>query len=317
MNTRLPVSRFAHRTLPAILESIAREQAGRVFIRWIDPGAPSAPPREITFAGFAEGASRGAAFLRRAGVGAGDRVLLFAENSPEWQYLSLGAQLLRAEPAAVFASLAPEQVQAIARRVRARVLFAATRAQWEKLRPVVGDLAAAGLRAVVCGEPLAPDELPSGVEGLRLDDAVGESAATLPPGELARLASAVGPEDPFLLLFTSGTTGRPKGVRLPQRSIVSAIDGGAGACRTTPADVGLHFLPFAHVAGHDHFFLALAQRHGLAMIGRKDDLERALALRPTYLFSVPLVYDRIRLAAQAKLDGLPRPLARLATAAME
>jgi long-chain acyl-CoA synthetase len=316
MKNRLTVSRFEHRTLPAILASVSREHADRVFLRWIDPAAPKAPPVEITFAAFAEGVGRGAGFLRRAGVGAGDRLLVFAENSPEWQYLSLGAQALRAEPAAVFASLAPEQVQAIALRVRARVIFAATRAHWEKLRPVASGLSDAGLRAVVCAEPLEAGALPAGVEAVLLADAVGPGAAPLPAGELARLAAAVGPEDPFLLLFTSGTTGRPKGVRLPQRAIVSAIDGGAGACGTTARDVGVHFLPFAHVAGHDHFFLALAQAHGLAMIGRKDDIERALALGPTYLFSVPLVYDRIRLKAQERLTALPGPLARLARAAV-
>ncbi|HSM92063.1 MAG TPA: AMP-binding protein [Anaeromyxobacteraceae bacterium] len=316
MTNRLPVSRFAHRTLPALLEAIARDQGERVFIHWVDPRAPAAPPDRITFAGFREGVSRGADFLRRAGVGAGDRVLLVAENSPAWQYLSLGAQLLRAEPAAVFASLAPEQLQAIALRVAARAIYAATRAQWEKLLPVAGDLARAGLRAVVCGEPIDAAGLPAGVAAVALEDAVGEGAEALPDGDLGRLASAVGPEDPFLLLFTSGTTGRPKGVRLPQRSIVAAIEGGAGACGTTAADLGVHFLPFAHVAGHDQFFLALAQGHGLVMVARKEDIERALALGPSYVFSVPLVYDRIRLAAQAKLDALPRPLARLATAAV-
>ena len=314
---RLPVSRFAQRTLPAILAAVARREPDRPFLRWFAPADPAAPPRAITFGAFADGVGRAAAFLRGHGVGPGERVLLMAENAPEWQYLSLGAQLLRAEPAALFASLAAEQAEAIARRVRPRVVFASTRAQWLKLGPGAEALRAAGLAAVLCGEPLEPDDLPAGVAGASLSALAGEGAAGLEAGELDRLAAAVEPEDPFLLLFTSGTTGRPKGVRLPQRAIVAAIAGGAGACGTTPRDLGVHFLPFAHVAGHDQFFLALAQGHGLAMVARKEDLDRALALGPTYLFSVPLVYDRIRLAARAKLAGLPGPLSRLATAALE
>jgi long-chain acyl-CoA synthetase len=314
---RLPVSRFEKRTLPAILAAVAGRSPERPFLRWLDPSDSSAPPRVITFGAFAQGVGRAAAFLRRRGVGPGSRVLLLAENSPEWQLLSLGAQLLRAEPAAIFASLADEQARSIAQRVRPRVVVVATRAQWRKLAPIAEPLRAAGLAAVLCGEPLAPGDLPAGVEGALLSDAVGDAAAGLAAGELGRLAEAVAPEDPFLLLFTSGTTGRPKGVRVPQRAIVSAIDGGAGACGTTPDDLGVHFLPFAHVAGHDQFFLAMAQGHGLAMVARKEDLERALALHPTYLFSVPLVYDRIRIAARAKLSSLPGPLARLALAAVE
>jgi long-chain acyl-CoA synthetase len=317
MERRLPVFRFERRTLPGLLAAIAGRCPERVFIRWLDPAAPGATPTELTFGSFARGVSRAAAFLRRQGVGPGGRVLLIAENSPEWQFLSLGAQLLRAEPAALFASLAAEQAEAIARRVGPRVVFASTRAQWMKLQPASDALRAAGLAAVVCAEPLQAGDLPDGVAGLQLVHAVGDGAEELAASELGRLASEVGPEDPFLLLFTSGTTGRPKGVRLPQRAIVAAIEAGVGACRTTERDLGVHFLPFAHVAGHDQFFLALAQGHGLAMVARKEDIERAFALGPTYLFSVPLVYDRIRLAAEAKLHGLPGPLARLATRAIE
>jgi len=105
-------------------------------------------------------------------------------------------------------------------------------------------------------------------------------------------------------------------VRIDQRAIVHAIDGGNAAVGTTADDVGLHFLPFAHVAGHDHFTLALAQGHELLMATRREDIERGLALGPTYLFSVPLVYDRIRTAVEERLARLPRPVAGLARAAL-
>lgn len=77
--------------------------------------------------------------------------------------------------------------------------------------------------------------------------------------ELATLAAAVVEDDPFLLLFTSGTTGRSKGVRLAQRAMVHALDAGQVSVATTESDVGLHFLPFGHIAGHAQFTLALAQ----------------------------------------------------------
>jgi len=313
---RLPVSRFPQRTLPAILAAVARSDGARTFIRWIDPAAPAAAPREIPFGAFAQGVGRAAAYLRGVGVGPGDRVLILAENSPEWQLVSLGAQVLRAEPAALFASLAAEQAEAIARRVRPRVVFASTRSQWRKLLPAAEALRADGLAAVLCGEALEDGDLPGGVDCHGLEEAVGEGSRALDDDELDRLADAVDAEDPFLLLFTSGTTGRPKGIHLPQRAILAAIEGGAGACGTTPRDLGVHFLPFAHVAGHDQFFLALAQGHGLTMVARREDIDRALALAPTYLFSVPLVYDRIRLATLTRLASLPGPLARLASAAV-
>jgi len=318
MPRTLAIQRFSGRTAPALLCDTARRLPSKAFLRVVDPAAPGAPPREVTFADFRRGAGRAAALLEGAGVGPGDRVLLLAENSPEWQMAAFGAQLLRAEPAAAFASLAAEPARALALRVRPKALLVGGRAQWEKLAPAVDALAAAGLALVLSGEPLPEGALPAGVREVPAA-ALGLTALAGPElteAELERRAAAVGEEDPYLLLFTSGTTGRPKGVRLPQRSIVHAIEGGRAAVGTSEADRGLHFLPFAHVAGHDQFALALAQGHTLLMIARRDDLERALALGPTYLFSVPLVYERMRLAVEAKIDGMPAPLRALVRAAL-
>jgi long-chain acyl-CoA synthetase len=312
---RLSIRRFPERTLPRLLALAARSHGGRTFLRFLDPAAPEAPPRPISFAEFALGAGRAAAFLRAAGVGPGDRVLLLAENSPEWQMLALGAQLLRAEPAALFASLDAAPAREIAQRVRPRVAVVSGPAQWAKLAPVAAELARVGLAAVVAGQPIdAP--LPAGLAAATFAGVTGPGAPGPDLEGIEALARAGGEDDPFLLLFTSGTTGRPKGVRLSQRAIVHAIEGGNAAVGTTVDDVGLHFLPFGHVAGHDHFAIALAQAHELLMIARREDIERALALAPTYLFSVPLVYERIRASVEAKLDALPGPLRRLARAAL-
>ena len=317
MPSRLPIQRFPERTVPALLAATSRRLPDKVFLRALQPAAPDAPLREITFAAFERGVRRAAAFLRAAGVGAGDRVLLLAENSPEWQLFALGAQLLRAEPAALFASLAGDPIRDIARRVRPRVAFVSGAGQWEKLAPEAADLARAGLSAVVTAAPLAPGTVPPAVRLATAEEALGEGAPALDPTEAAAATAAVGAEDPFLLLFTSGTTGRPKGVRLPQRAIVHAIDGGNLAVGRTEEDVGLHFLPFGHVAGHDQFFLALAQGHALVMASGREDIDRAFALRPTYLFSVPLVYERVRTTVLSRLDGMPGPVRRLALAALD
>jgi hypothetical protein len=57
--------------------------------------------------------------------------------------------------------------------------------------------------------------------------------------------------------------------------------------------------------------LALAQGHRLIMVSRREDIPRGLALGPTYLFSVPLVYDRIREEVQARVPSRPAPVRAL------
>lgn len=316
MPTRLPVHRFKARTLPGLLVDSAARVPDRVFLRFIDPIAPAAGPREVSYGAFRTLVRRAAAFLEAAGVGPGDRVLLLAENSPEWPAVALAIQALRAEPAALFASLAAGPAEEIARRVSPKVVFVSGPAQWQKLAPAAGALQAAGLRAVLSLEPLPAGAVPAGVVASDGRAALGEGAPALSRADLEARAAAVGEEDPFLLLFTSGTTGKQKGVRLRQRSIVHAVDCGAAGVKTTEHDLGLHLLPFGHVAGHDQFCLALAQGHSLAMIARKEDLPAALALHPTYLFSVPLVYERIRAGALQKVAAMPAPLRALVRAAL-
>ncbi|HNU82761.1 MAG: AMP-binding protein [Acidobacteria bacterium] len=304
---RVQPVRLPERTLPALLIATARRVPERVFLRLVGPAGPP-PPRTVTFGGFATGVARGVALLRAAGVEAGDRVLLFAANSPEWQMLALAAQCLRAEPAALFASLAGEQARTIARRVRPRVALVGDAEGWSKLAPAGGELAAAGLAALVAGEPLHPASLPNGLTARTFATAFGDGAPAVPFAELAALAAAVGEEDPFLLLFTSGTTGRPKGVRVPQRAAIRVIDTAQGAVGLTEEDVGLHFLPYGHVAGHAQFVMGIGQGQELLMVTRREEIEPAFALRPTYIFSVPAVYERVRAGVEQKLAAMPAPL---------
>jgi long-chain acyl-CoA synthetase len=312
---RLPVQRFPDRTLPAQLVRTVQRSGEKPFLHFFDPALPGSPPRLVTYAGFRELTARAAAFLAASGLEPGERVLLLAENAPEWLAVSLGAQTLRAEPAGLFSVLSAGACESIARRVRPSVIYVSSEAQWRKLAPAAADLMADGLRVVLSHQPLPADSLPAGLRATTVAEALGAGATPL--ADFDARAARVTPEDPFLLLFTSGTTGRQKGVRLCQRTITTAIDCGAAGCETTADDLGLHLLPFGHVAGHDQLCLALAQGHTLAMIARKEDVPRALALSPTYVFSVPLVYERIRNQALAAIERMPAPLRRLLTAGLE
>jgi malonyl-CoA/methylmalonyl-CoA synthetase len=103
-------------------------------------------------------------------------------------------------------------------------------------------------------------------------------------------------EDPALIVYTSGTTGRPKGAVLPRRAVASNLDALADAWAWTGEDVLTHALPLFHVHGLVIGVLGPLRRGGeLRHLGRFEPAAAAAALREggTMLFGVPTMYHRI------------------------
>jgi long-chain acyl-CoA synthetase len=298
----LEVQRFAFRTIPALLRQTAARVPARRFLRELTATPHDEGVIEWSFANFERAVAGTSEFLARAGFAPGDRVLFVAENSRDYQVLSVATQALRAVPSVAFANLSAAAVCDIALRVRPRCVFVSTQEQWDKLGTVAQALIASGLVLRISPVALLP------VEHLR-DERVSELENTeCDRSRWEARVDAVGPEDPFLLLFTSGTTGRQKGVILHQDAFVRSLEGGRTATGMTELDDGLMFLPFAHIAGQCQFMLAIALGHSLIMVSHREALPKAFTLGPTYSFAVPMVYEKLRERVTTELDSLPWPV---------
>jgi malonyl-CoA/methylmalonyl-CoA synthetase len=138
--------------------------------------------------------------------------------------------------------------------------------------------------------------------------AAGGAGEGSPPTAAER--AGLSDEDPALIVYTSGTTGRPKGAILPRRSIASNLDGLAEAWDWTDADVVAHGLPLFHVHGLVLGILGPVRRGGTALhMGRfsPEGVQEALAGAATMLFGVPTMYRRLADAA-AESPELARAL---------
>jgi len=136
------------------------------------------------------------------------------------------------------------------------------------------------------------------LEGLRRLDADPDARGTAP-----ELPEEPGPEDPALVVYTSGTTGPPKGAVLPRRALASNLDALATAWGWTSDDVLVHGLPLFHVHGLVLGTLGPLRLGGrLVHLGRFSPAAAADALRAdgTMLFGVPTMYGR--LADEAERD---------------
>ena len=191
----------------------------------------------------------------------------------------------------------------------------------------------ASVAALCAGIPLVPvnpklgrAELEHVLSDSRPDAIVGAPDGALPtlehpPRRLAVDLDArrgevpavdAGDDDPALIVYTSGTTGRPKGAILSRRAVASNLDGLADAWEWTREDVLAHGLPLFHVHGLVLGLFGPLRRGGeLRHLGRFEPAAAAASLRDgaTMLFGVPTMYHRLgRAAAEdpAIVDGLKR-----------
>ncbi|WP_333740809.1 acyl-CoA synthetase, partial [Streptomyces sp. IBSBF 2806] len=148
--------------------------------------------------------------------------------------------------------------------------------------------------ALVLAAPGA--ELPAPLRGLRRIDVDVCAKADAPAG------AAVGEEEPALVVYTSGTTGPPKGAVIPRRAIAVTLDALADAWQWTEQDVLVHGLPLFHVHGLVLGVLGPLRRGGsVRHLGRFDTqgVTRELSSGATMLFGVPTMYHRIAEALPA------------------
>ncbi|MFE1520189.1 acyl-CoA synthetase [[Kitasatospora] papulosa] len=217
----------------------------------------------------------------------GEHVLTYAQLAEASD--ALATRIAGAGRVAVWATSTPETVVAVVAALRAGVPAVPLNPKTgeRELAHIVADSAPS---AVLAG---AADVLPPALGGLeRLD------VATAAPG---RAAGAVLPpepsgESPALVVYTSGTTGPPKGAVLPRRAIAASLDALEDAWSWTGEDVLVHALPLFHVHGLILGILGPLRRGGsVRHLGRfsVEGVARELLSGGTMLFGVPTMYHRL------------------------
>lgn len=217
----------------------------------------------------------------------GDRVLEYAEVARLAG--ALAQELPRGRRVAVWATPSLETGVAVVAALLAGVAAVPLnpKAGARELAHILGDSDPALVLA-------APGEaLPQELAGLARKDVVTDPAAV---PEAVALPAEPGPQTPALIVYTSGTTGPPKGVVLPRRALTSTLDALQDAWQWTADDTLVHGLPLFHVHGLILGVLGPLRRGGcLVHLVRfsTDGVRRALEEGATLMFGVPTMYHRI------------------------
>ncbi|MGO8920975.1 MAG: class I adenylate-forming enzyme family protein [Stellaceae bacterium] len=270
-----------------------------------------AGPRRLTYAALDRLVDQMAGNLARRGVGRGERVALLLGNCPEF----------------LVALLACARLGAVA-------IPIGTRQKAAELEYLLRD---SGAMALIFGAELAAElPAPASVPALRLRVVVGEPvagaepvAALLAPGAPPP-ALSIAEEDTAIILYTSGTTGKPKGAMLSHLNIVHSVIHFARCLGLGEADRALLAVPAAHVTGTVAILLTMVYCGGATALLGEFKARRFLALaaaeRITYTLMVPAMYilclmeadfDRFDLGAWrvGGFGGAPMPEATIAALA--
>lgn len=270
--------------------------------------------RTVTWGEMRESALDVAGGLVELGVAPGDRVCIMASSRIEHVLADSGALHAGAVPVSVYATLSPEQVTWYARHAAPSVVVLEGPDQLGRWAGALTDAGVrATLRAVVVLDPDAAGEHTSWDELVAAGRAHRAEGSTV----LEQRAAAVTPDDPATVLYTSGTTGDPKGVVLTHHNVLFECTSSMQAGGLTEPGITISYLPLAHIAERVlGLYVPQLQSGHVHLIADPAQLVGALAeVRPTRFFGVPRVWEKIMTGVSAKLAMEPDEAKRAAVAA--
>ena len=196
-----------------------------------------------------------AAGLIELGIQRGDRLAILCESRPEWTLMDAGCLFAGAIDVPIYPTLTPPQVRYILKDCGARVLAISNREKFDQMRGVLKECEA--LERVIFLDSSAADE----DAGLTLEQLRDRGRALISrASELVRAFSReVQPQDLATILYTSGTTGEPKGVMLTHANLVSNLLDSSGHLSFGKHDIVLSVLPLSHIFERQAMYMYLYQ----------------------------------------------------------
>ena len=276
-------------TLPKLFRHVVRERGDKVAMREKDLGIW----RAISWREYGTRARHAGLGLVALGLRPGDVVSVIAENRPEWLYTDLGTLSVGGVTNGIYTTDSPRQVEYIVNDSGSRFFFAENEEQLDKILEVRKQCPQ--LVTIVVYDM-------DGLHGFQ-DEQVMPFEALLElgarydrehPGAYDALVELARPEDLAILVYTSGTTGPPKGAMLSHRNILFQIGYADFLAVPHEGDQQLSFLPLSHVAERTFtVFYPLSTGATVNFAESIDTVpENIREVAPAVFFAVPRIWEK-------------------------
>ncbi|MDP9292867.1 MAG: AMP-dependent synthetase/ligase [Actinomycetota bacterium] len=300
-STAAPAARRAlgARSIAEAFRITAEDHGDRVAVRTKDDEV------SLTWAQLRDRVDALAGGLARLGVRRGDTVALMFGNRPEFHVADLAVMSLGATPFSLYQTSAPEQIAYVVSDAGAKVAIL-EQAFLEPFTTARADLPELETIVVLEGA--------QGEGTVAWEDVEGSD----PSFDVEAAWREVGPDDLLTLIYTSGTTGPPKGVQLLHRNLLAAVESVEEMIELPDAAKVISWLPSAHIAERvAHHYLPIVFAMTVTCCDNPREVASYLpAVRPTWFFAVPRIWEKLKAGLEAMLAGQPDEQREKAQAAL-
>ena len=240
--------------------------------------------------------------LLESGITAGDKIAIIINNRPEWNYFDMAISLVGAVQVPVYPTISEDHLRYIFTDAQISGLIVNDALVWERISAIACEM--------TCLKTIISIDATAGL--VSLDQLLNTYQSYYPSPKVTEISQTIQPSDLFSINYTSGTTGRPKGVMLSHQNLISNFSALSFILKQQPAKRAVSVLPLSHI--YERILNYTYQNCGTAIwyIDGFDKLREELAeAQPEIFCAVPRIMEKLFDAIMAKgrdLKGLRKLL---------
>ncbi len=277
-------------TLPKIFRIQVERHQDRVALRFKKHGIW----KEVTWREYYEHVRKFGMGLLSLGFEPGDKLNILSEDRPEWLYADLGAISMAGVSIGIYPTNAPAECEYTAGHSEARVWVVENEEQLDKALEVRDNLEK--LEKIIIIDPRNVQKHLSDPMIVTFDEVLqkGESLLKEKPELFEQKIDATKNDDIAIMVYTSGTTGPPKGAMISHKNIIAAASSLKQVNMVSESDEVLCYLPLCHIAERVvSFFQAILSGYTVNFAESMDTVpENLMEISPTWIFCPPRIWEK-------------------------